>query len=152
MTKPTKWLCGQRRCKSAWAFARSDHSLQCALIKESSFLHADSDDWSNSKDAQADLSLHWAHKPFCWFCHEGARIWYVLSLFEDDSSTSYGGRQQFSSAGAIFYDGYQYKLTLQYCQNCWPRVNLHFRLETDHKLKSHWQKSKMHAATNHVQI
>ena len=24
-------------------------------------------DWA---DAQADLSLHWAHMPFCWFCHE----------------------------------------------------------------------------------
>ena len=29
---------------------------------------------------------------------------------------------------------------------------LHFLLETDHKLMSHWQKSKMHAATNHMQI
>ena len=23
-------------------------------------------------DAQADLSLRWAHMPFCWFCHEVA--------------------------------------------------------------------------------
>ena len=25
--------------------------------------------WSDWTDAQADLSLRWAHMPFCWFCH-----------------------------------------------------------------------------------
>ena len=25
--------------------------------------------WSDWADAQADLSLRWAHKSFCWFCH-----------------------------------------------------------------------------------
>ena len=28
--------------------------------------------WSDWADAQADLSLSWAHMPFCWFCHEAA--------------------------------------------------------------------------------
>ena len=28
-------------------------------------------DWA---DAQADLSLRWAHMPFCWFCHEAAHF------------------------------------------------------------------------------
>ena len=28
-------------------------------------------DWA---DAQADLSLRWAHMPFCWFCHEAAQM------------------------------------------------------------------------------
>ena len=32
MTKPTKWVCAQRRLRSAWASAQSDHSLRCALI------------------------------------------------------------------------------------------------------------------------
>ena len=31
MTKPTKWVCAQRRLKSAWASAQSDQSLRCAL-------------------------------------------------------------------------------------------------------------------------
>ena len=31
MTKPTKWLCAQRRLRSAWASAQSDQSLRCAL-------------------------------------------------------------------------------------------------------------------------
>ena len=29
MTKPTKWLCTQRRLISAWAFTQSDQSLRC---------------------------------------------------------------------------------------------------------------------------
>ena len=31
MTKPTMWLCAQRRLTSAWASALSDQSLRCAL-------------------------------------------------------------------------------------------------------------------------
>ena len=31
MKKPTKWLCAQRRLRSAWAFLQSDQSLRCAL-------------------------------------------------------------------------------------------------------------------------
>ena len=31
MTKPTKWLCTQRRLRSAWASAQSDQSLCCLL-------------------------------------------------------------------------------------------------------------------------
>ena len=31
--------------------------------------HSDNED-SDWADAQADLSLRWAHMPFCWFCLE----------------------------------------------------------------------------------
>ena len=45
MSKPTKWLCAQRRLRSAWASAQSESSL-CAhwVAKDPSFLHADSED------------------------------------------------------------------------------------------------------------
>ena len=33
------------------------------VAKDPSFLHADSKDWSDWADAQADLSFHWAHMP-----------------------------------------------------------------------------------------
>ena len=49
MIKPTKWLCAQRRLRSAWASAQTWH-------------------WSDLADALADLSLRWAHNPICWFC------------------------------------------------------------------------------------
>ena len=46
MTKPTKWVCAQRRLRSAWAFAQNDQSSLCAhlVAKEPSFLHVDSED------------------------------------------------------------------------------------------------------------
>ena len=36
--------------------------------------------WSDWADAQADLSLRWAHMPFCWFCHALARIVLTVSI------------------------------------------------------------------------
>ena len=57
MTKPTKWLCTQRRLRSAWTSAQPDQSSLCTqwVAKDPSFLHAD--------------------VPFCWFCHEAAQVW-----------------------------------------------------------------------------
>ena len=52
MTIPTKWLCAQQRL----------------------FLLADSEDWSDWADAQADLSLRWEHMLFFLFCHEAAKM------------------------------------------------------------------------------
>ena len=53
----------------------SETSL-CAqwVAKDPSFLYADSKDWSDWADAQADPSLRWAHMPFCW-CHETAQMY-----------------------------------------------------------------------------
>ena len=48
----------------------SDSSL-CA---QWSILHADSEDWSNWTNAQADLILRWTHMPFCRFCHALAQV------------------------------------------------------------------------------
>ena len=46
MTKQTKWVCAQRRLRSAWASAQSDQSSLCAqwVAKDPSVLHADSED------------------------------------------------------------------------------------------------------------
>ena len=53
----------------------SESSL-CAqwVVKDPSFLHADSKDWSDWVDAQAELSLHWAHIPFYWFCRVAVQL------------------------------------------------------------------------------
>ena len=40
--------------------------------------------WSDWAEAQADLSLRWAHMPFCWFCHDAA---HVLSRFQVEAKT-----------------------------------------------------------------
>ena len=33
--------------------------------------------WSDCADVQADLSLRWAHMPFCWICHNAAHLFTV---------------------------------------------------------------------------
>ena len=52
--------------------AQSDQSSLWAqwVAKDPSFLHVD----SKTLIRQADLSLRWAHMPFCWFCHEAAQV------------------------------------------------------------------------------
>ena len=56
-TKPTKWLCAQRRLRSAWASTQSDQSSLSAWRKLGSL----------ATDAQADLSLRWVHSHFVGF-------------------------------------------------------------------------------------
>ena len=66
MTKPTTWLCAQRRLRSAWAFAQSDQSLRCAL---NGLLSSCGQRrlWSDWADTQADLSLRWVLSHFVGF-------------------------------------------------------------------------------------
>ena len=84
--------CAQRRFRSAWASAQSDQSSLCAqwIAKYQSFLHADSE--------ESDLSLRWAHMPFCWFCHEAAHVYswnhyaskhYAQRTFDTDVTDGY---------------------------------------------------------------
>ena len=43
-------------------------------FEDTSFLHVDSEDWSDWADAQADLRFRWVHMPLCWFCHVVAQF------------------------------------------------------------------------------
>ena len=38
------------------------------------FLHADSEDSDQTGRMPTDLSLRWAQRSFCWFCHEVAQM------------------------------------------------------------------------------
>ena len=45
------------------------------VAKDPTFLHADSENSDQTGQMpRLILSLHWAHMPFCWFCHEAAQI------------------------------------------------------------------------------
>ena len=82
MTKPTKWLCSQRRLRSAWASAQSDQSLRCGLngeLRTQAFFMLTAKTlirlggcpgWSES--------LLGAHS-FCWFCHIPAHKCFLLN-------------------------------------------------------------------------
>ena len=70
MTKPTKWVCAQRRLRSAWASAQSDQSLCLRSVgslgpKLSSCGQRRL--WSDWADALADLGLRWAHSHIVGF-------------------------------------------------------------------------------------
>ena len=70
MTKPTKWPARQIKRRSTWASVQSDQSSLSAWRKLGSlathWMH--NEDWSDCADAQADLSLRWAHMLLSWFC------------------------------------------------------------------------------------
>ena len=93
MTKPTKWVCAQwRQIRLGIRPVRSASSL-CAqwIAKDPTFLHADSEDWSDWEDAQADLRLRWAHSHFVGFVLRQLILLYLLricfvGLLTDDSN------------------------------------------------------------------
>ena len=69
----------------------SESSL-CAqwVAKNPCFLRADSEDWSDWADAQADLSLRWAHMPLSWFCHEAAQMLvHMASVYDEEMNQFY---------------------------------------------------------------
>ena len=54
------------RMKKAWVLS---YPLRAQRRLRSDWV--DAPDWV---DAQADLSLRWAHMPLCWFCHDAAHL------------------------------------------------------------------------------
>ena len=100
ITKPTKWSVRPAKTQISLGICPvwSESSL-CAqwAANDPRFLHADSEDWSEWADTQADLSLRWAHGSLCWFCHVVAHFFFfagfgcsyrVLYLFNAFSAIS----------------------------------------------------------------
>ena len=84
MTKPTMWFCAQRRLRSS---AQSDQSLRCpheeSLDTPPPFsypLSAQRRLWSDWADAQADLSLRWAHTHFVGFVTRRLKWLFLFSV------------------------------------------------------------------------
>ena len=68
-------MCAQQRLRTAWSSAQYDQSLRMKKAWVRSYpLSAKRRPWSDWADAQDELSLRWAHMPFCWFCHEAAHF------------------------------------------------------------------------------
>ena len=77
MTRPTKWMCAQRRLRSAWASAQSDQSLRCP--------HEESlgPNLPIKRTAKTLIRLGgcpgWSESSlgaysFCWFCQVAAQV------------------------------------------------------------------------------
>ena len=74
MTKPTKWPMRPAKTKrSAWVFTQSDQSLHCP--HQGTLGPQLSTQCTAKTDAQADLSLRWVHRTFCWFWHAAAQMY-----------------------------------------------------------------------------
>ena len=77
MTKPTKWHVRPGKTQDQPGHPPSLIRVFAVHMKKAwvlSYHWAHSEDWSDWADAQADLSLRWAHRSFCWFCHETAHF------------------------------------------------------------------------------
>ena len=83
MTKPTKWVCAQRRLRSAWAYAQSDQSLGCP--------HEETlgPQLPTERTARTPIRLGgcpgWSESSLCtchffWFCYEVAHILVIFQL------------------------------------------------------------------------
>ena len=95
--KPTKWRVRPAKTQISMGIRLvwSVPSL-CAqwIAKDPRCRHADSEDWSDWADAQAELSLRWAHTSFCWFCHLAAH--FMLFQWESHLAVKLWRMTQFS--------------------------------------------------------
>ena len=81
MTKPTKWLCIQRRLRSAWASAQSDQSLRCShetMGPQLPIEHTTKTLIRLGGCPGGSESLLGANS-FCWFCHVPAQMFVLYS-------------------------------------------------------------------------
>ena len=74
-------LCTWRRLRSAWTSAQSDQGL-CWRSVGSLGPNISSCGQrrltSDCADAQADPSLRWPHRSFCWFCHAQSQFYLIF--------------------------------------------------------------------------
>ena len=67
-------MCAQQILRSIWASAQSDQSVFAVHMRkaEVAIIRAHSEPYDET--GQADLSLRWAQRSFCWFCHEATHF------------------------------------------------------------------------------
>ena len=99
VTKPTKWHVRPAKTHISLGICPvwSESSL-CAqwVAKNPRFLHADSEDWSDWADAQADLSLRWAHTHFVGFV-----MWRLIWVPESQAAANPRYKQEEKQASKI---------------------------------------------------
>ena len=84
LTKPTKWFVRPAKTQISLGIRQSDQSQRCSpetKLGPKLPIERQRRRWSDWVDAQADLSLRWAQKSFCWVCHEVAQNASSSSLY-----------------------------------------------------------------------
>ena len=86
VTKPTKWHVHPAKTQISLGIrlVRSVFAVRWWKLGPLATQWAHKEDWSDWVDAQADLSLCWAHMPFCWCCHEAAIMLLLVGLSIDE--------------------------------------------------------------------
>ena len=85
MRKPTKWVCAQRRLRSAWASAHSDQSLRCALnvyLSTQGFFMRTAKTLIRLGGCPGWFESSLGAQSLCWFCHVAAHF-YFKNVFYD---------------------------------------------------------------------
>ena len=78
VTKPTKWVCAQRRLGSAWAFAQSDQSLRCPH-EESLNPYLPTERTAKTL-IRLGGCLHWAHSHIVGFVTRRLILFYIRRI------------------------------------------------------------------------
>ena len=77
VTKPTKWVCAQRKLRSAWASAQFDQSLRCALnglLRTQAFFMRTAKSLIRLGGCPGWSESSLGAQSHCWFCHEAAQM------------------------------------------------------------------------------
>ena len=137
MTKPTKWLCAQRRLSLG---SRPVWSVFAVHMKKASVLSyplsAQRSLWSDWADTQADQSLRWAHTHFVSF----VMSWHISSfhvvLFQTiydycsvlDASNSRMSEKASTEVIYIYieYWPHSHEIRCMFCDCFWTCLILHY--------------------------
>ena len=92
MTKQTKLPVRPAKTQISLSSAQSDQSPCCPHEETLGHFLA----------SQADLSLRWAHMPFCWFCHDAAHFVRIDLTSHCVSTLAGTGRQGEDKIGGHF--------------------------------------------------
>ena len=79
--KTTKWLCAQRRLKSAWTSAQADQSLRCALngwLRTQAFFMRTAKTLIRLGGCPGWSESSLGAQSFCWFCHEVTQMYLLF--------------------------------------------------------------------------
>ena len=88
-----------------------------SVAKDLSFLHADSEDSDQTGRMPRLVCLHWAHRPFCWFCHAVAHMYNNILAGNNKGAdqTARKHKQVFSSHGSYLFAKYCIQRILREC-------------------------------------
>ena len=113
MTKPTKWHVHPTETQISLGI-RPVWSVFAVHMKKvwvlSYQLSAQQRLWSDWVDAQADLSLRWAHMPFCRFCPVLAQMLFSWRFYGKLSTAKPWSRNKHSCGTVIFLFLYSFNM------------------------------------------